>query len=85
MGKPVLELRRETERPEAVAARTVKLAGVAYDDIVAMARELIADPAAYDAMAHAVNPYGDGLACRRIADAILWHFGRGNRPEDFRP
>ena len=85
LGKPVLVLRRETERPEAVAAGTVKLAGVAYDDIVAMARELIADPAAYDAMAHAVNPYGEGLACRRIADAILWHFGRGNRPEDFRP
>ena len=85
LGKPVLVLRRETERPEAVAAGTVKLAGVAYDDIVAMASELIADPAAYDAMAHAVNPYGDGLACRRIADAILWHFGCGNRPEDFRP
>ena len=45
----------------------------------------ITDKAAYDAMAHAVNPYGDGQACRRIADAILWHFGRGERPEDFRP
>ena len=48
-----------------------------------MADELIDDPAAYAAMAHAVNPYGDGSACRRIADAILWHFGRGERPEDF--
>ena len=48
-----------------------------------MADELIDDPAAYAAMAHAVNPYGDGRACRRIADAILWHFGRGERPEDF--
>ncbi|MBD5161877.1 MAG: UDP-N-acetylglucosamine 2-epimerase (non-hydrolyzing) [Oscillibacter sp.] len=85
LGKPVLVMRRETERPEAVTAGTVKLAGVKYDDIVGMAHELIADPAAYAAMAHAVNPYGDGCACRRIADAILWHFGRGGRPEDFHP
>ena len=85
LGKPVLVLRRETERPEAVQAGTVKLAGVRYEDIVRMADELIDDPAAYAAMAHAVNPYGDGGACRRIADAILWRFGRGDRPEDFRP
>ena len=83
LGKPVLVLRRETERPEAVTAGTVKLAGVAFDNIVRMADELIDDPAAYAAMAHAVNPYGDGGACRRIADAILWHFGRGERPVDF--
>lgn len=83
LGKPVLVLRRETERPEAVQAGTVKLAGVRYEDIVRMAGELIDDPAAYAAMAHAVNPYGDGGACRRITDAILWHFGRGERPEDF--
>ena len=49
-----------------------------------MTHELLTDPAAYQAMAHAVNPYGDGLACKRIADAILWHFGRGEKPEDFR-
>ena len=85
LGKPVLVLRRETERPEAVQAGTVKLAGVRYEDIVRMAGELIDDPAAYAAMAHAVNPYGDGGSCRRIADAILWRFGRGDRPEDFRP
>ena len=83
LGKPVLVLRKETERPEAVAAGTVKLVGVAYDDIVAMAHELITDDAAYAAMAHAVNPYGDGNACRRIAQAILWHFGRGEKPADF--
>ena len=83
LGKPVLVLRRETERPEAVAAGTVKLAGVAYDDIVRMADELLEDPAAYAAMAKAVNPYGDGFACRRIADAVLWHFGLGEKPEDF--
>ena len=83
LGKPVLVLRKETERPEAVAAGTVKLAGVDKDTIIAMAHELITDEAAYAAMAHAVNPYGDGFACRRIADAILWHFGRGEKPEDF--
>ena len=85
LGKPVLVMRRETERPEAVTAGTVKLAGVKYEDIVRMAGELIDDPAAYAAMAHAVNPYGDGNACRRITDAILWKFGRGEKPEDFRP
>ena len=83
LGKPVLVMRRETERPEAVAAGTVKLAGVEYGRITELAEELLNDPAAYAAMAHAVNPYGDGRACRRIADAILWHFGRGERPEDF--
>lgn len=84
LGKPVLVLRRETERPEAVAAGTVKLAGVERADIISMADELIRDPDAYAKMAHAVNPYGDGHACRRIADAILYHFGRGERPEDYR-
>ena len=83
LGKPVLVLRRETERPEAVAAGTVQLAGTEEEPIFQMASRLLTDPAAYAAMAHAVNPYGDGEACRRIADAILWHFGRGEKPEDF--
>ena len=83
LGKPVLVLRRETERPEAVEAGTVKLAGVIQDDIVTMAERLIQDKAAYAKMAHAVNPYGDGNACRRIADAILWYYGRGEKPEDY--
>lgn len=84
LGKPVLVLRRETERPEAVAAGTVKLAGVNQDDIVTMATRLIRDRGAYDQMAHAVNPYGDGRACARIADAIEWHFGlRVDPPEDY--
>ena len=82
LRKPVLVMRRETERPEAVAAGTVKLVGVVQEDIVTAAERLICAPAAYAAMAHAVNPYGDGHACRRIADAILWHFGRGKQPED---
>lgn len=85
LGKPVLVLRRETERPEAVAAGTVKLAGVEYDRIVALAEELIVDRVAYDAMAHAANPYGDGRACVRIADAIEYRFGlRDTPPEEFR-
>ena len=84
LGKPVLVLRRETERPEAVAAGTVKLCGVEYDDVLRMGNELLRSREAYDAMAHAVNPYGDGHACARIADAILWHFGRrSERPADF--
>ena len=84
LGKPVLVLRRETERPEAIAAGTVKLAGVCYEEITAMANQLLEDPAAYAAMAKAVNPYGDGRACRRIAQAIRWHFGLTEvRPADF--
>lgn len=86
LGKPVLVLRRETERPEAVAAGTVRLAGVAHDDVLREACTLLDDPAAYHRMAHAVNPYGDGHACERIADAIAWHFGlRAERPADFDP
>jgi UDP-N-acetylglucosamine 2-epimerase (non-hydrolysing) len=84
LGKPVLVLRRETERPEAVAAGTAKLAGVDPDEIFRMASELLENPAAYARMAKAVNPYGDGSACSRIAQAILWHFGlAGSRPADF--
>ena len=86
LGKPVLVLRRETERPEAIAAGTVKLAGVEYEDIVRLAKELLDDSAVFDAMAKAVNPYGDGHACERIADAIEWYFGqRTEKPADFRP
>ena len=80
LGKPVLVMRRETERPEAVEAGTVKLSGVSRKDIAEEAHRLLTDPAAYAAMAHAVNPYGDGNACKRIADAIEWHFGRREQP-----
>lgn len=86
LGKPVLVLRRETERPEAVKAGTVRLAGVEHDEVLAQATALLEQPEVYAAMAHAVNPYGDGQACRRIADAIEWHFGlRGQPPKDFTP
>lgn len=80
LGKPVLVLRKETERPEAVAAGTVKLAGVKENDVYALGTRLINDKAFYDAMAHAVNPYGDGHACERIADAIEYVFERRAAP-----
>ena len=84
LGKPVLVMRRETERPEAVAAGTAKLAGVEKDVIVSMANELLDLPEAYAKMAKAVNPYGDGHACARITQAIEWYFGRtAERPADF--
>ncbi len=84
LGRPVLVLRRETERPEAVEAGTVKVAGTEEDDIFALATELINDAAAYETMAHAVNPYGDGGACGRIVDAVLYHFGlRETPPAEF--
>ena len=86
LGKPVLVLRRETERPEAVEAGTVAMAGVEYADVLRMGNELLRDEAAYARMAHAVNPYGDGNACKRIADAIEWHFGRrAEKPADYLP
>ncbi len=86
MGKPVLVLRKETERPEAVAAGTVKLAGVEHEDVLRLATELLEDPELYARMAHAVNPYGDGEACGRIADAIEWYFRlREDKPRDFIP
>ena len=84
LGKPVLVLRRETERPEAVAAGTVQLAGVEEEPIFQAAARLLRDEPAYRAMAHAVNPYGDGQACRRIADAIEYHYGlRSQAPDPF--
>ena len=79
-------LRDTTERPEAVEAGTVKLAGTDEDEIVSLARELLHDPAAYERMARAVNPYGDGRASERIADAIEFEYGlRSEGPEEFKP
>lgn len=71
LGKPVLVLRNTTERPEAVSAGTVRLVGTDEEAIVANACELLDDAAAYDAMARASNPYGDGQASPRIAKAVL--------------
>lgn len=72
LGKPVLVVRKETERPEAVSAGTVKLAGVRRETIAALARELLTDRKAYDAMSKASNPYGDGTACDKILEALKW-------------
>lgn len=84
LAKPVLVLRRETERPEAVDAGTVKLAGVDKNVIIALAEELLENKDAYGKMAHAANPYGDGNASKRICEAILYEFGkRDKRPENF--
>ena len=74
LGKPVIVLRTETERPEAVEAGTVKLAGIKKEDIFNIANELINDEEAYNKMAHAVNPYGDGKACPRIVEHIVEYF-----------
>jgi UDP-N-acetylglucosamine 2-epimerase (non-hydrolysing) len=70
LGKPVLVMRETTERPEAVAAGTVRLVGTDRDTIVAGIRELLTDPQAYAAMARAHNPYGDGQATRRILEVL---------------
>lgn len=80
LGKPVLVLRRETERPEAVEAGTVRLAGVEEETIFRMACELFDDRAAYERMAHAVNPYGDGHTCERIVQQIAYYFGCTDEP-----
>lgn len=70
LGKPVLVVRKETERPEAIESGTVQLAGVSAETIAAKMRILLTDRAAYDAMAHAKNPYGDGHASERIVRGI---------------
>ncbi|RAT98801.1 non-hydrolyzing UDP-N-acetylglucosamine 2-epimerase [Brevibacillus sp. Leaf182] len=86
LGVPVLVLRDTTERPEGIEAGTLKLVGTDEEQVYAMAKELLTNQAAYDAMAHAVNPYGDGDASRRIVEAILYHFGlRAEQPEPFQP
>lgn len=86
LGKPVLVLRKETERPEAVEAGTVKLAGVEKNVILKMARELLDDPACYRQMSHAVNPYGDGHASERIVEMIEHYFDVAKEmPKPFAP
>lgn len=86
LGKPVLVLRRETERPEAIEFGTLKLAGVKEEDIFRLADTLLTDGKEYCRMANAVNPYGDGHASERIIAALLYYFGvEDKRPEDFVP
>ena len=68
--KPVLVMRNTTERPEALDAGTVKLVGTNHDLIVSEVSRLLEDSAYYDKMSHAVYPYGDGMACERIVEAL---------------
>jgi UDP-N-acetylglucosamine 2-epimerase (non-hydrolysing) len=84
LGKPVLVLRKVTERPEAVAAGTAKVVGVDEQDVYQNITELLRDPKAYARMANAVNPYGDGKVTPRILDAIRYFFKRSDeRPAEF--
>jgi UDP-N-acetylglucosamine 2-epimerase len=84
LGKPVLVLRNETERPEAVQAGTVKLAGTKKGRICTLAAQLLDDPEEYAKMARAVNPYGDGRASERIVKALLYEFGLAKeKPGEF--
>jgi len=86
LGKPVLVLRCETERPEAIEFGTLKLAGVKEEDIFRLADTLLTDEKEYCRMANAVNPYGDGYASERIIAGLLYYFGVADkRPEDFVP
>ncbi|MCI2098665.1 MAG: UDP-N-acetylglucosamine 2-epimerase (non-hydrolyzing) [Succiniclasticum sp.] len=84
LGKPVLVLRGTTERPEAVAAGTVRLVGTDYDAVRNETLRLLTDRSYYQSMAEAVNPYGDGQACRRIVGFILNRFGYTDEmPDEF--
>lgn len=83
LGKPVLVMRENTERPEAVTAGTVRLIGTVEDRIVSEAKTLLDTPAAYEAMANAVNPYGDGKCADRTVAAIAELLGIGERLPDF--
>ena len=85
LGKPVLVLRDVTERPEAVAYGTVKLVGTDIEQILSEANELIQIKEAYEKMSKSVNPYGDGKASERIADAILRYFDLSDKEvEEFK-
>ncbi|MGG1368801.1 UDP-N-acetylglucosamine 2-epimerase (non-hydrolyzing) [Priestia megaterium] len=86
LGVPVLVLRDTTERPEGIEAGTLKLAGTEEETIYTLAKELLIDKDVYKQMSQASNPYGDGLASKRICDAISYYFNRReNRPEAFNP
>ncbi len=85
LGKPVLVMRENTERPEAVVAGTVKLIGTDKERIVTETQLLLDNKVAYDAMARAVNPYGDGKAAARVVAAIAELLGVGERLPEFEP
>lgn len=83
LGKPILVFRNETERPEGVAAGGVKLVGTRCEHLVQEASHLLKDEVAYRSMSTVRNPYGDGQAAQRVAQAILHYFEMAERPEDF--
>ena len=85
LGKPVLVLRDATERPEGLAAGTVRLVGTEPEVILEVASELLRNPKEYQRMSEAVNPYGDGQACTRIIQALEYLAGRGESPQPFTP
>lgn len=82
LAKPVLILRNTTERPEAISAGTARLVGTSTQTIVEAAEELLVDPAAYERMARAVNPFGDGRAANRVVDALSYRYGYIRTPPD---
>lgn len=84
LGKPVLVLRDTTERPEAVKAGTVRLIGTDRDVVYDETKRLLTDVEAYKEMSNAVNPYGDGMAAKRIVQAILYAYGKkAEKPDEF--
>ena len=86
LGKPVLVLRNTTERPEAVNAGTVKLVGTNFENVFQATKLLLTDADEYKKMSDACNPYGDGIAAKRIVQAILWHYKLADeKPVTFQP
>ncbi|MCG1021555.1 non-hydrolyzing UDP-N-acetylglucosamine 2-epimerase [Sutcliffiella horikoshii] len=85
LGIPVLVLRDTTERPEGIEAGTLKLAGTDEDEIYELSYQLLNNNEFYDTMSKSSNPYGDGMASNRIVKSILYHFGKGPKPDSFNP
>ena len=78
-------LRNETERPEAVEAGTVIIAGTKMDNVLSISRKLLTDSSLYEKMSKSINPYGDGKASARLAEALLFEFGfTHEKPVDFK-
>ena len=83
LNKPVLVLRNITERPEGLLTGALKLVGTEQNNIIKSIKALINNPEEYKLMSMAKNPFGDGLASKRICESILFYFGCGSKPKDF--